>query len=459
MMKNLKLWAGKEKVEIDKRVEEFTSSLDIDKELAFYDIKGSIAHIRMLAKTKIIKKGEGEKIVSALKEIEREFEEKRFKFLSSDEDIHTSIERRLVEKLGSLGEKLHTGRSRNDQIALDERLYLKDKVEEIQKAITSLQKSLLFLAKKYLGIIMPAYTHLQPGMPILFSHWALAYIQKLERDKDRLKDSLKRVDISPLGAGACAGTSLPIDPSYTAKILGFEKVFQNSLDAVSDRDYLLETVSCLSILSIHLSRISEDLIIYSSREFGFIKPVQSFSTGSSIMPQKQNLDILELIRGKTGIILGSLINLLVLMKGIPLSYNRDMQEDKEPVFKAIRTSLASLNVLTPFLRKIEIDKEKMSQSVEKSFTTATDLVEYLVVKGIPFRQAYKIGKEIISYLMKKNKSLEEVSLKELKRFSPLFKKDVLERLKPEGSIEAKLSRGSTSPSEVSHQIKYWEKEL
>ena len=454
----MKLWDAKFKKKLDKEAEEFTSSLTVDKQLAKYDVSGSIAHTKMLAKCKIIREKEAKKIVFALKEIGQKIEKGKFLF-KDDEDIHTTVERSLTENIGTLGEKLHTARSRNDQIALDERLYTKDKIKEIISQITKFQKTILQIAKKEQNVIMPGYTHLQHSQPVLFSHWLLAYLEMLERDKNRFNDSYTRVDVLPLGAGAGFGTSLPIDRKFTAKILGFNKVAENSLDAVSDRDFLIEVSSASAILMMHLSRLSEEIVLWNSSEFGFLEIDESFATGSSLMPNKKNPDIPELVRGKTARVYGELFALLSLMKNLPLAYNRDMQEDKKGFFEMIKIVFSSLNIYTKFLPKIKLNKERMKEMAEKGEATATDLVEYLVTKNVPFREAHRIVGKILKHLADSGKKLKEVSLSELRKFSPQFAKDALKRIKVEFSVRNKNSFGGTSPNNVQARIKDWEKRL
>ncbi len=456
--KAMKLWDSRFKKKLNKEVEEFTSSLSVDKKLADYDILGSVAHIKMLAKCKIIKEKEARKIIKNLKEIKKEIEEEKFIF-KNDEDIHTAIERCLTEKIGVLGEKLHTARSRNDQIALDERLYLKEKIKKISSQITEFQTTILRVARRYQNVVMPGYTHLQHSQPILFSHWLLAYLEMLERDKQRFNDGYLRVDVSPLGAASGAGTSLPIDRKFTAKVLGFTKVAENSIDAVSDRDFLLEVGSASAILMMHLSRLSEEIILWNSTEFGFLEIDESFATGSSLMPNKKNPDIPELIRGKTARVYGELLGLFSLMKNLPLSYNRDMQEDKEGFFEIMEIVSSCLSISTKFLPKIRLDKERMKKMAERGETTATDLVEYLVIKGIPFRKAHRIVGKILKHLRDSGRGLKELTLPELRRFSDKFEKDALKRIKVEASVKDKTSFGGTSPKQVAKRIKDWEKRL
>ncbi|HCG77476.1 MAG: argininosuccinate lyase [bacterium (Candidatus Ratteibacteria) CG_4_10_14_3_um_filter_41_18] len=454
----MKLWDSRFKKKLDKEVEKFTFSLSVDKQLARYDISGSIAHIKMLAKTKIIKEKEAGRIIKNLEEIKEEIGEEKFIF-KNDEDIHTAIERSLTERIGTLAEKLHTGRSRNDQIALDERLYTKEKIKEVVSQITEFQKVILALAKRHQKVIMPGYTHLQHSQPVLFAHHLLAYLEMLERDKNRLKDSYARVNVSPLGAGAGVGTSLPIDRKFTAKILGFEKIAENSIDAVGDRDFLLEVGSAGSILMMHLSRLSEEIILWATEEFGFLEIDDSFATGSSLMPNKKNPDVPELIRGKTARIYGELFGLFSLMKNLPLSYNRDMQEDKKGFFEIMEIVGSALAIYTKFLPKVSLNQERMKEMAERGGTTATDLVEYLVEKDIPFREAHRIVGKIIRDLKDSKRILKNLTLTELKKFSDEFKKDALERVKAESSVKNKTSFGGTSPKQVNQRIKNWEKRL
>ncbi len=454
----MKLWDSRFKKKLNKEVEKFTFSLSVDKQLAGYDISGSIAHVKMLAKCKIIKEKEAGKIVANLEKIKKEIEKKAFVF-KNDEDIHTAIERSLTERIGVLAEKLHTGRSRNDQIALDERLYTKEKIKEVVSQITKFQKVILALAKKHQKVIMPGYTHLQHSQPVLYAHHLLAYLEMLERDKNRLKDSYARVNVSPLGAGAGVGTSLPIDRRFTAKILGFDKVAENSIDAVGDRDFLLEVASACSILMMHLSRLSEEIVLWATEEFAFMEIDDSFATGSSLMPNKKNPDVAELVRGKTARVYGELFGLFSLMKNLPLSYNRDMQEDKKGFFEIMEIVVSCLSIYAKFLPKISLNRERMKEMAERGETTATDLVEYLVMKKVPFREAHRIVGKIIRKLKDSKRTLKNLTLSELKNFSPQFKKDVLEKVKVESSVKSKTSFGGTSPKEVNQRIKNWEKRL
>ena len=448
-----KPWAGRFAGKTSKIVEAFTESISFDKRLWRYDIEGSIAHARMLGRQGIIPHKDSAKIISGLKSIAKEIEAGKFKFREELEDIHMNIEAALVKKTGSAGKKLHTARSRNDQVALDLRLYLRDEAKGIISLIKNLQKTILSMAEKYSSIIMPGYTHLQRAQPVLLSHYLLAYIEMLQRDRNRFEDALKRINILPLGSCALSGTTLPIDRAYAAKLLGFEGISENSMDAVSDRDFAIESLADAAILIMHLSRLAEELILWSTEEFSFIELPDAFTTGSSIMPQKKNPDVAELIRGKTGRVYGNLLSLLTIMKGLPLSYNRDMQEDKVPVFDTTDTVKACLTVLAQMLPEIKFNKEKMHEAAGKAYSTATDIAEYLVKKRIPFREAHEITGKIVLYCIKKKKEFKGLSINEFKKFSPAIARDIYSRIRAEDSIKAKKSRGGTAPSEVRKQIK------
>ncbi|MBI3600536.1 MAG: argininosuccinate lyase, partial [Nitrospinae bacterium] len=447
-----KPWSGRFEKETDKLVEEFTASIPFDNRLYKQDIEGSIAHCSMLSKCNIIKKAEAKKIIEGLKEIQREIESGRFKFDISLEDIHMNIERRLIEKIGAVGGKLHTARSRNDQVALDIRLYLRDEVNEIIKLIGALKKSIVKKAKKNIGVIIPGYTHLQMAQPVLFSHHLLAYYDMFERDEERFTDVLKRVNIMPLGSAALSGTNYPIDRRYVAKLLGFADITTNSMDAVGDRDFSLEFLSASAILMMHLSRLSEELILWSTSEFGFIELDDSFCTGSSIMPQKKNPDVPELVRGKTGRIYGNLISLLTVMKSLPLAYNKDMQEDKEPVFDTVDTVKASLSIYSKMLDTMQLKRDRLKKMVEQGFMTATDMADYLAIKGIPFRDAHEVVGKVVSYCIKNNKLLSELTLSELQKFSVKFKKDIFDFINVEKSVNRKDVIGGTSKRQVLKRI-------
>ncbi|MDI6822215.1 MAG: argininosuccinate lyase [Actinomycetota bacterium] len=431
---------------------EFIASLSFDRRLYKYDIRGSLAHVAMLAKCGIIPKEDAGKITRGLKEIEREIEAGKFRFDIADEDIHMSIERALIEKVGPLGGKLHTARSRNDQIALDIRMYLKEEILKIGNLIRTLQKALLNLAKENTEVIMPGYTHLQRAQPVLFSHHIMAYFFMLGRDIDRLKSCYERTDAMPLGSAALAGTSFPIDREFVAKELGFSKIAENSMDAVSDRDFLVEFLSSLSLLMIHLSSFCEELVLWSTSEFGFIQLDEAFTTGSSIMPQKRNPDVAELIRGKTGRTFGHLMGLLTTLKALPLTYNRDLQEDKEPLFDAVDTAKRSLEIFTPMVASIRINPERMGRAAEESFTVATDVADYLVRKGLPFREAHGVVGKIIAYCLDRNCVLSDLNLEDYRSFSPLFDQDVFEVLEVKHSVDSKTSVGGTSVKGLKDQF-------
>lgn len=434
-------------------MEEFISSLSFDKKLVKYDLLGSIAHAQMLGKCKIITKEEKDKIVKGLRQLLKEVRENKREIVAGEaEDIHSWVENKLKEKIGTVAGKLHIARSRNDQIALDERMYLKEEVLKILDLLKDLQKSLLSSARKNLGIIMPGYTHLQHAQPLLFSHHLMAYFYMFERDKERMQDLYKRIDVLPLGSAALAGTSFPIDREYVAKQLGFNKVSENSLDAVSDRDFILEFLSASSILMMHLSRLGEEFVLWSSQEFNFIELDDSFCTGSSIMPQKKNPDAAELIRGKTGRVYGNLINLLTMMKALPLAYNHDMQEDKEPLFDTVSTLESSLFLMSKMIETMQVNKGKMEEGTKGDFSTATELADYLVKKGLSFREAHKLVGGMVIYCLENEKILEDLTLSELRSFHKIFNDDTLKILKPVSAVEEKDSYGGTSLKKVKESI-------
>jgi len=448
-----KPWAGRFKFKTSKIVEHFTESISFDNRLWRYDIEGSIAHAKMLGKQRIITKEDSEKIIQGLKEIAADIEKGKFKFKEALEDIHMNIESALIKKIGDAGGKLHTARSRNDQVALDLRLYLREESKGILSLIKKLQKTFLNVATKHINSLMPGYTHLQRAQPVLLPHHILAYVEMLERDKKRFKDTLKRINILPLGASAIAGTTFPIDRVYVARLLGFDDISQNSIDSVSDRDFVIESLSNSSILIMHLSRLAEELVLWSTEEFRFIEMPDAFTTGSSAMPQKKNPDVAELIRGKTGRVYGNLFSLLTIMKGLPLSYNRDLQEDKLPLFDTVDTVKACLDILNEMLPGIKFNTNRMYETAVEGYSTATDIAEYLVKKGLPFRKAHKITGRIVLYCISKKKKLGELTLRELNKYSPLISDDIYPFLRPEESVKAKKSTGSTSPDEVRKQIK------
>lgn len=454
-----KPWSGRFAGKTSEIVESFSESISFDKRLWRHEIEGSVAHARMLGMQGIISKKEAAAIVKGLREIASDIEGGRFKFSEGLEDIHMNIEAALIKKIGSAGRKLHTARSRNDQVALDMRLYLREETKQILSLIINLQKTILQTAGRHVNTIMPGFTHTQRAQPVLLSHHLLAYVEMLQRDKLRFEDSMKRLNILPLGSCALAGTTLPIDREYVAKALGFASVSRNSIDAVSDRDFAIEFLACASITAAHLSRLSEELVLWSTEEFGFIEISDAFTTGSSIMPQKKNPDVAELVRGKTGRVYASLICLLTLMKALPLSYNRDMQEDKPPVFDAADTLKACLSVTNAMLPEISFNTEKMLHTAAEGYSTATDLAEYLVRKGVPFRQAHEITGKVVRYCINNKKDLQSLNLKELKSFSRVIEADVFKALGPCESVKSRSSYGGTSPSEVMRQIRYFRKTL
>lgn len=454
-----KLWGGRFTKETNKLVEKFTASIEFDQKLALEDIEGSLAHVEMLGSCGIIPKEDAEKIQSGLKSIREKIVAGEVEFSIADEDIHMNIERLLIEEIGPVGGKLHTGRSRNDQVATDMHLYLHKQTKEMIELLEAVQGAIIQQAKSNIETIMPGYTHLQRAQPISFAHHLLAYFWMFERDKERLQDSLKRINWSPLGSGALAGTTFPIDRNLTAKLLGFDTVYPNSLDAVSDRDFILEFLSIASILMTHISRLSEELVLWSSQEFDFIELDDSFCTGSSIMPQKKNPDVPELLRGKTGRVYGNLIGLLTVLKGLPLAYNKDLQEDKEGMFDTVETLTGSLKLLAPMIETMTVKKEKMYQAVSQDYSNATDLADYLVNKGLPFRQAHEIIGKIVLYAIENKKYLLDLTFDEYKQFSDLFEEDIYTVLMPKQVVEARNSFGGTAFSQVKLQLELAEQKL
>ncbi|MFN3477388.1 MAG: argininosuccinate lyase [Candidatus Methylomirabilales bacterium] len=443
-----KLWGGRFKEEPHPLAEAYTASIHFDKRLARYDLEGSLAHVKMLVKSGIIGEDEAERIIKGLEEIKGEIERGEFPFDPAFEDIHLNIERRLIEKIGEVGGKLHTARSRNDQIALDLRLYLREEMGEIQRLIRNLQEVLVEQAEANLDLVMPGYTHLQRAQPVLLAHHLLAYFEMLDRDRERFADCFRRVDVLPLGSGALAGAGFPIDRDYVAELLGFSAISANSIDAVSDRDFVVEFLAASSILMMHLSRLSEELTLWASAEFGFIELPDAFTTGSSMMPQKKNPDVAELCRGKTGRVYGALFALLTLLKGLPLSYNRDLQEDKEPLFDTVDTVKATLRVFQEMLRAVRFNGDRMREAALAGFLNATDVADYLVEKGMPFRQAHEVVGRLVQECLKQKKRIEELPLEELKRFSPLFEEDVYPFITLEACLERCRSFGGTAKGRV-----------
>lgn len=448
----MKLWGGRFHKSTDKIVEEFTTSLSFDKRLFKEDIAGSIAHVKMLAKQEIISQEDSDAIQEAIQEIYREIEAGQFAFDIGDEDIHMAIERALIEKIGPVGGKLHTARSRNDQVALDTRLYLKKEIIELCGLVMDFQEVLISKSQEHAKTIIPGYTHMQRAQPLLLSHHLLAYFFMLQRDFYRLYNSYRETDVMPLGSAALAGTSFPIDRQYVADELGFARVSENSLDSVSDRDFVIQFLAAASQIMAHLSRLSEELIIWSTQEFNFIVMDDSHTTGSSIMPQKKNPDIAELARGKTGRVYGNLMSMLTVMKGLPLAYNRDLQEDKEGLFDTIDTVKLSLLVLRSAIKTMAVNTDKMAQAVQADYITATDYADYLVKKGMPFRVAHEVVGELVKGCVDQGKKLSELSLEELKKVNNLFDVDALELADPRRSVESRVSQGGTSSPSVNRQL-------
>jgi argininosuccinate lyase len=447
-----KLSAARLKVKNDQLVDEFNASIHFDKRLYRHDVKGSIAHAEMLASCGILTAEEAETISKGLLTVLGEIEAGSFVFRTEDEDIHMAVEKRMTEIVGAVGGKLHTARSRNDQVAVDIRMYLREEIEVISGYLAELVKTLTDKAEKHMGVLMPGYTHLQTAQPILVSHWLMAYVQMFRRDYGRMKDSMERMNFSPLGSGALAGTTFPINRDMTAEKLGFAAPTENSLDSVSDRDFALEFLSASAICQMHLSRFSEELIIFSTSEFAFIDLSDDFCTGSSIMPQKKNPDMPELIRGKTGRIYGNLISLLTTMKGLPLAYNKDMQEDKEPLFDSVDTIKASLRIFIPMIEKMGINAEKMTKAAKLGFSTATDLADYLVRKGMPFREAHHVVGSAVAFALDKRIDISELTIDELKSFSEKIDDDIYSYITPEASVSSRKAKGGTAGESVKAQI-------
>ncbi len=448
-----KAWAGRLTAPTHHLVESFTSSFPFDRRLYAHDIAGSIAHCEMLARQRIIPKPDARQIVAALRRIETEFDTGTFRASPADEDVHMAVERRLIEKIGAVGGKLHTARSRNDQVALDLRLYLRAEITAIVASLRHLRRALATLAGRNRDVIFPGYTHLQPAQPVLFAHHCLAYAEMLARDEGRFLDCLKRLDVLPLGSGALAGTTFPIDRAYVARRLGFRAVSANSMDAVSDRDFAAEFLCACAILGMHLSRFAEDLILWSSQAFGFVDLPDAFATGSSIMPQKKNPDVAELIRGKTGRLYGNLLGLLTTLKGLPMTYNRDLQEDKEPVFDSVDTIKGSLEILSALVPRLRVNRERMRAAAIAGYTLATELADYLATKGVPFRDAHGIVAAIVRHCLAEKRVLQELTPAELRRFSRHFGADAKQWLSAEAAVRRRTATGGTSPDNVRRQLR------
>ena len=447
-----KPWEGRFAEKTDRSVELFTSSIDVDKRLYVFDIDGSIAHCQMLAHVSIITHEEAEKLIEGLGAIKREIQRGKFLFDHGLEDIHMHIENRLFQEVGKVAQKLHTARSRNDQVALDSRMFLREETRNIIRLMDALNAVIVSLAEENLDVTMPGYTHLQRAQPVLLAHHLLAYYEMFSRDRARFCDALKRINVMPLGSAALAGTTYPIDRHYTAALLQFPEVSVNSIDSVSDRDFMLEFLSCASIAMVHFSRLSEEMILWSSTEFGFIGLPDAFSTGSSIMPQKKNPDVPELVRGKSGRVFGDLFALLTLMKSLPLAYNRDMQEDKPALFDAIDTLKACIEIYTAMLPKIKINKEILYQATTTGFLNATDMADYLVTKGMTFRESHSCVGKAVGYASNCKKELHELTIEEMKSFSTLIAEDIFGVLTPEQMINRRTSFGGTAQANVKAAI-------
>lgn len=459
MPKNTKLWGGRFEGTVEDWVEQFGASISFDHQLAKFDLMGSLAHVQMLGQTGILSLEEAEQIQDGLQALLRDLEAGELHFDIANEDIHMNMEVLLTEKIGPLAGKLHTARSRNDQVATDMHLYLKEQLGHVLDKLANLNSVLLDLAEKHVETIMPGYTHLQHAQPISFAHHLMAYYNMFQRDSERFAFNLKHTDLSPLGAAALAGTTFPIDRQLSSDLLGFQQPYTNSLDAVSDRDFILEFLSNASILMMHMSRFCEEIINWCSFEYQYISLSDSFSTGSSIMPQKKNPDMAELIRGKTGRVYGNLLGLLTVMKSLPLAYNKDLQEDKEGMFDTVETILNSLDVLAGMLSSMQVNKAKMQQSTENDFSNATELADYLAEKGLPFREAHEIVGKLVLDSIKHGKNIQDWDLEELQVYHPLIEEDIYIYLRPETAVQRRNSLGGTGFEQVKYQIEQAKKEL
>ena len=446
------LWGGRFTKETDKLVYNFNASISFDQKFYAQDIRGSIAHVTMLQKQGILTKEEKESIIEGLKGIQADVENGTLEITDEYEDIHSFVEANLIDRIGDAGKKLHTGRSRNDQVALDMRLYTRDEIEALDTLLKELLEVLLKLMKEHIETYMPGFTHLQKAQPVTLAHHLGAYFEMFKRDRLRMKDIRKRMNYCPLGAGALAGTTYPLDREYTAELLGFDGQTLNSMDSVSDRDYLIEMLSAMSTVMMHLSRFCEEVIIWNSNEYQFVEIDDAYSTGSSIMPQKKNPDIAELVRGKTGRVYGALMSLLTTMKGIPLAYNKDMQEDKELVFDAIDTTKGCLALFTGMLRTMRFRKQRMEDSAKNGFTNATDAADYLVNHGVPFRDAHGIVGQLVLYCIDKNIALDDMSLEEYKAISPVFEEDIYEAISMKTCVEMRNTIGAPGKSAMEQAI-------
>ncbi len=446
------VWSGRFKGKLSEEALSFTSSLELDARLAWYDVVGSIAHAEMLGKQGIISEGEMTVIVEGLKEILREIDEESLELSGDFEDVHSGIEFLLTERIGEAGKKLHTARSRNDQTVTDLRMFLRDAVLDLTTLLIDLEDAIIRISRSNLGTVLPGFTHLQHAQPVTLAHHLLAHLSRLSRDVERFADAYERINVCPLGSAALAGTTYDIDRKFTAKLLGFSSYSVNAMDGVSDRDFAAEFVFNCSLTMIHLSSICEELVIWSTPEFGFVELDDAYSTGSSIMPQKKNPDIAELVRGRASGVIGNLVSVLALGKGLPMSYNRDLQEDKSPVFGALDTTAACLRIIIPVVRTLRFDAERMRARAEEGYMNATDLADYLVTKGVPFREAHEIVGGVVRHAIGSGRRIEEVPLPKLREFSDRFEGDIYDVLSLESSVGRRRSDGGTSPESVKRQI-------
>ncbi|MDC0761771.1 argininosuccinate lyase [Brevibacillus sp. AG] len=455
----MKLWGGRFTKPTNQLVEEYTASISFDQKMWRQDIVGSLAHVAMLGKCGILPMEEVRQIIAGLKKVKEKIERGQAEFLVAHEDVHMNIEKMLIEEIGPVGGKLHTGRSRNDQVALDMHLYLREKLMEIIQLAMYLQEALLEQASQHLDTVMPGYTHLQRAQPVLFGYHLMAYVSMLQRDIERMTETWKRVNVLPLGAGALAGTTFPIDRTFVAELLQFDGIYQNSMDAVSDRDFIVEFLADASLVMTHLSRLCEELVIWSSQEFSFVELDDAFCTGSSIMPQKKNPDVAELVRGKTGRVYGNLFGLLTVLKGLPLAYNKDMQEDKEGMFDTVTTIHGALALLTPMIKTMQVKADRMRQAVTNDFSNATDLADYLVRKDMPFRQAHEVVGKTVLYCIEQQKYLLDLTLEEFQSFSEAIGADVYDALAVETVVNARNVLGGTARNQVEVQMDWYRKQL
>ncbi len=449
----MKLWGGRFAKSTDKRVDDFHSSIGFDWRLLPYDVAGSKAHARMLARVGVIRGDEAEAICRGLDDVESDLRSGQAELSTQHEDIHMNVEYLLTERIGDVARKLHTARSRNDQVALDTRLYLRDELAEVEERLVGLERALIDLARQADDAALPGYTHLQRAQPVLFAHHLLAYVEMFERDRERLADCYKRVNICPLGAGALAGVTYPIDREFVRQELGFDSVCLNSLDAVSDRDFALEFMSAAAIIAIHMSRLCEEIVLWASSEFAFVELDDAYSTGSSMMPQKKNPDVAELVRGKSGRVVGSLVTLLTVMKGLPLAYNKDMQEDKEALFDSVDTIKRCLEVLAPSVETLRVNRARMSEALQGGYLNATDLADYIVRQGVPFRRAHELVGHAVQYAAGKGVGLEALSPQEFRELGIDVGHDVGEALSLQGMLAARAAVGGTAPQRVSERLK------